>query len=289
MPNSTLLETTAETVRPVATAARRFDSRRVYTVLALAPLLYGAVRYLPPIGLACFVALAGGLALIELYQLCLSTSQRNQYVGIGLLGFIVLLIAPLFPAVMAPGLLATVVALLTLPLLGQGVLAESAKQASITLLGLLYIGLTLSYVVQTRMLPAGEWWLFFLLVVTWAGDTGAYYVGTLCGRHPLAPRISPKKSVEGLFGGLFCAAAVALLARWWFLPELSLVQSLVLAILLTGAGLWGDLVESAVKRAVGAKDSGAVLPGHGGMLDRLDSLLFSAPAFYYYVILIGRS
>jgi len=157
-----------------------------------------------------------------------------------------------------------------------------------TLFGVLYLGLTLSTLSMTRLLPLGEWLIFFLLLVTWASDTGAYIVGTLYGRHRLAPTISPKKTVEGLVGGLIGAIIVAYAARWWFLPEFSGLDCLVLAILLTITGLWGDLTESAMKRSVGMKDSGRILPGHGGMLDRLDSLLFTAPVFYYYVTLASR-
>jgi phosphatidate cytidylyltransferase len=110
----------------------------------------------------------------------------------------------------------------------------------------------------------------------------------LYGQRALAPRISPKKTVEGLAGGLVGATLVAYAARWTFVPEFSNIDTLVLALFLTLAGLWGDLVESAIKRGVGVKDSGDLLPGHGGMLDRLDSLLFTAPVFYYYVTFVGR-
>ena len=152
-----------------------------------------------------------------------------------------------------------------------------------TLFGVLYLGLPLGPLSMTRLLPQGEWLIFFLLLVTWVSDAGAYYVGTLYGRRRLAPRISPKKTVEGLVGGMIGAIITAYAVRWWFLPELAGLDCLVLAILLTITGLWGDLTESAMKRSVGIKDSGGILPGHGGMLDRLDSLLFTAPAFYYYI------
>jgi phosphatidate cytidylyltransferase len=157
-----------------------------------------------------------------------------------------------------------------------------------TLFGVLYLGLTLGPLSMTRLLPLGEWLILFLLLVTWASDTGAYYIGTVYGQHRLAPMISPKKTVEGLVGGLFSAIIIAYAAHWWFLPELSGLDCLVLAILLTITGLWGDLAESAMKRSVSIKDSGGILPGHGGMLDRLDSLLFTAPAFYYYVTMVSR-
>jgi phosphatidate cytidylyltransferase len=156
------------------------------------------------------------------------------------------------------------------------------------LFGVLYLGLTLGTLSMTRLLPLGEWLICFLLLVTWASDTGAYLVGTLYGRHRLAPTISPKKTVEGLVGGLIAAIIAGYAARWWFLPDLSGLDCLILATLLTLTGLWGDLTESAMKRSVGMKDTGGILPGHGGMLDRLDSLLFTAPVFYYYVTMASR-
>lgn len=136
--------------------------------------------------------------------------------------------------------------------------------------------------VSTRTLPGGEWLVLFLAVVTWASDTGAYYAGTLW-KHPLLPSISPKKTVEGVLGGLVLAVGVAFLAQQWFTSELSLADAVILGLLLTTVGLLGDLFESMIKRRTGVKDSGGILPGHGGMLDRLDSLLFTAPTFYYYV------
>lgn len=280
--------TNPEPAQTVQKVAARFDPRRVYTVLLVAPLLYAAIRYLPPLAFTCLVAVAGCLSLFELYRLCFQPGPQPLAMGIGLVGCVVLIAGPHYPNLTQPSLLVALIAILSIPLLVKMPLHESLKEGAIILTGLLYIGLTLSYLVMIRLLPQGEWLLFFLLLVTWAGDTGAYYVGTLCGQHALAPRISPKKTIEGLVGGLFGAMIIAYVARWWFLSDFSGMDCIVLAVLLTLAGLWGDLAESAVKRSVGIKDSGGLLPGHGGMLDRLDSLLFTAPAFYYYVTLIGR-
>lgn len=280
--------TNPEPAQTVRKAAARFDTRRIYTVLALGPLLYGAIRFLPPPAFTGLVAAAAGIALYELYRLLFQSSSRPLAVGIGLLGCTALIASPHQPEMVVPCLLAALAAVLSIPLVLNVSFADSFKAGALTLTGMLYIGLTSSYLVMTRLLPQGEWLIFFLLLVTWAGDTGAYYMGTLCGQRPLAPRISPKKTVEGLVGGLIGAMIIAFVARWWFLQDLSGLDCVILAALLTVAGLWGDLAESAVKRSVGAKDSGGVLPGHGGMLDRLDSLLFAAPAFYYYVTLISR-
>lgn len=280
--------TNREPAQTVHKAGARFDLRRIYTVLLVVPLLYGAIRYLPAAVFTGIVAVAAGLSLYELYRLCLPAASRSLSVGIGLLGCMALIVGPHQPALVPAGLLVAVVAVLSIPVLLEVPLADSLKEAALVVTGMLYIGLTLSFLVLLRLLQDGESLLFFLLLVTWAADTGAYYVGTLYGRRKLAPKISPKKTVEGLAGGFVGAAIVACVARWTFLAEFSLVDTLILAVLLTAAGVWGDLVESAIKRSAGVKDSGGLLPGHGGMLDRLDSLLFTAPAFYYYVTFMGR-
>jgi phosphatidate cytidylyltransferase len=273
---------------PVPTTASRFDPRRIYTILVLAPLVYAVIRYLPPLAFSGVVALAGGLALFEFYRMCFGDRSHSWLIGIGLTGFAALILGTHRPDILVPTLLATLIGIISVPLLSRTPLEQSLRDGAMTLFGVLYLGLTLGTLSMTRLLPQGEWLIFFLLLVTWASDTGAYYVGTLYGRHRLAPMISPKKTVEGLVGGLIGAIIVAYAARWWFLPELSSLDCLILATLLTITGLWGDLTESAMKRSVGMKDSGGILPGHGGMLDRLDSLLFTAPVFYYYVTMVSR-
>jgi phosphatidate cytidylyltransferase len=273
---------------PAPNAAPRFDPRRIYTILVLAPLLYAVIRYLPPFAFSGVVVLAGGLALFEFYRLCFSDRSHSWLIGVGLTGFALLILGTHQPDIIVPALLATLGGIMSVPLFSRAPLEQSLRNSAMTLFGVLYLGLTLSTLSMTRLLPQGEWLIFFLLLVTWASDTGAYYVGTLFGRHRLAPTISPKKTVEGLVGGLIGAIIVAYTARWWFLPELSGLDCLILGTLLTITGLWGDLAESAMKRSVGMKDSGGILPGHGGMLDRLDSLLFTAPVFYYYVTLASR-
>src|SRR6185295_11748482 len=133
-----------------------------------------------------------------------------------------------------------------------------------TILGVLYIPLLGSHLVMM------------------GGDTGAYYVGRALGKRKLAPSISPGKTWEGAFGGLAAALAMATLAHFWFFRELPLKYTLPLAALMTVVGIFGDLAESALKRGAGAKDAANLLPGHGGILDRLDSLLFNAPLIYYF-------
>jgi phosphatidate cytidylyltransferase len=258
---------------PVPTPARRFDVRRVYTALIGIPLVYAIIRYLPPWGLTLLVVTGGAIALLELTGLALGVTAlviiRSHW-------------ALPIDAILLSGLACVLLAMLW----SSNVITSRFHDAAVALFGPLYIGLTLSTLVSTRALPAGEWLIVFIALVTWASDIGAYYAGTLWGRHPLAPSISPKKSIEGLAGGLALAMVVALLTQVWLAPQLTMLHALVLGLLMTGTGLVGDLCESAIKRAVGVKDSGGILPGHGGMLDRLDSLLFTAPTFYYYVTLV---
>lgn len=158
--------------------------------------------------------------------------------------------------------------------------AYSPVDGAATLLGTLYVGL-LVYIYLLRTLDAGWTWTSFMLVTTWASDTCAYFTGRFLGRHRVAPALSPKKTVEGAVGGLTgsVAAAVVYHAADPFFPLISL---LVLGFLVGVAALLGDLVESAFKRQAGVKDASTLIPGHGGMLDRFDSMLFTAPLVYYF-------
>lgn len=262
---------------------RQFDLRRLYTALALIPAVYIIIVHLVPWALTLLLLVVGSIALLELYNLSFSSRISPLLLGVGLAGFGLTLIQSHFSFSSSELLVGS--ALVALATVSASAVSTTHRwnDALVILLGLLYVGFPLSTVVSSRSLPGGEWLVLFLAVVTWASDTGAYYVGTLWGKHPLLPSISPKKTVEGVLGGLILAVGVALLAQQWFASQLSLMDSLILGLLLTGMGLVGDLFESVIKRRTGVKDSGGILPGHGGMLDRLDSLLFTAPTFYYYV------
>jgi phosphatidate cytidylyltransferase len=155
-------------------------------------------------------------------------------------------------------------------------LESNLPELGLTGLGLLYCCVLLGFMV---LLPREA--VFVLFGIIWAGDSAAYYTGRLIGRHKLAPHISPNKTVEGAVGGLAASIIAGVLIGRWLLGEET--STLVAASLLTAiAGQIGDLAESAFKRSAGVKDSSALLPGHGGILDRLDSLLFAAPVFYLF-------
>lgn len=159
--------------------------------------------------------------------------------------------------------------------------------AGVTVLGVMYIAFLGGFLIATRVGFESHAYLsthllgYFFLVLM-GSDTGAYFAGRAFGKHKLAPTISPGKTVEGLVGGLVAAAAFAALATFWFFPELPYQYSIPLAIAMAAVGVLGDLAESAMKRGSKTKDAANILPGHGGILDRLDSLLLNAPILYYF-------
>jgi phosphatidate cytidylyltransferase len=167
---------------------------------------------------------------------------------------------------------------------------NATMELSLVFTGLLYVPLLLAHLQMLRGLPNGQQWVFLLMVIVMAGDTGAFYVGTAFGRRKLYPQVSPNKSVEGALGGLAGSVVGAVIARYTFFPELTPADSLATALALGILGQLGDLFESFLKRSFGVKDSGHIFPGHGGVLDRLDSVLFAAPAAFYYAtyIFAGR-
>lgn len=156
---------------------------------------------------------------------------------------------------------------------------------STTIFGILYIGWFFSFLTKIRLLDGGLGFLVTVLLITKSGDIGAYFIGTAFGKTPLLPRISPKKSLEGAVGGLVCSIAAAFLCEAFL--HLPLWHLILLGAAIGILGQLGDLSESLIKRDCGVKDSGNILPGMGGILDEIDSLLFTAPVFYIYLVLLS--
>jgi phosphatidate cytidylyltransferase len=152
------------------------------------------------------------------------------------------------------------------------------------ILGIVYIPLLLSFLVSIRRGPDGMTWIFVLLAIIFAGDISAYYVGSYLGRHKLNPAISPGKTVEGALGGLFGNLLVGSIGKFFFLPAISWGPAVLFFLAIGLSGQVGDLFESEFKRSSKIKDSGGLLPGHGGFLDRIDALLFAAPVAYLFKI-----
>jgi phosphatidate cytidylyltransferase len=152
--------------------------------------------------------------------------------------------------------------------------------------GIMYIPFLMSYFIALRMMDKGKEWIFFVLFLAFIGDIVALYAGKYFGKHKLAPFVSPGKTVEGLTGLVLGSTIACLIFSHYFLPEIPLTQVTILAFTGSIIGQLGDICESAIKRNYGLKDTSSILPGHGGILDRLDCLIFIAPFVYYYRIFI---
>jgi phosphatidate cytidylyltransferase len=161
--------------------------------------------------------------------------------------------------------------------------ADAPVQIAQMLTAFVYGSGGLTSLAAVRMLPEGGWWVVAALVITWGNDTSAYFFGRFLGKHKMYPEVSPNKTWEGFAGGMVGAVGFLFVMRQFFFPALTVVDCFALGILGSILGPVGDLSESMLKRAYGVKDSGRVIPGHGGMLDRIDALIFNAPLVLLYV------
>jgi phosphatidate cytidylyltransferase len=167
-------------------------------------------------------------------------------------------------------------------------LVEALPAAGISSSALLLVAFPLSFAVRLHGIPTfGPKILLFALAITWAADTTAYFVGRAIGKHPLAPHISPKKTWEGSIASMFGSLVVAYALSFWI--RIPLPHLLIMAAIGNIAGQMGDLLESAYKRSAGVKDSGGLLPGHGGILDRIDALILCIPVIWYYLVFVNPS
>lgn len=166
-------------------------------------------------------------------------------------------------------------------------LEDSLPSSAVAVLATTYVGMLGGSLIRLHNdFPEGYKLVFFLLLVVWLGDSGAYYVGKQFGKHKLSPRISPKKTIEGMAGGMTASIITAIVIHYTFFPKFPLLHAIIAGVILSFAGVIGDLAESMWKRSAAVKDSGTLLPGHGGFLDRFDSILFTAPILYCYWTLI---
>jgi len=253
--------------------------KRVLTALVLVPVGVYSALFAPWWIFAAVIALVSCLSFHEYATI------TQSFAPLGFVSGILVLLAPLpsIPLI----LVLTALAALCLPLAAPD-LKKAAGNPGMLVIGVLYIfgswrtGMLLHEIGRPPLhhLTAGRHWMMFALMVNWIGDTGAYYVGRRWGRHKLAPIVSPGKSWEGaiasaataiLFGAIYLPLAI---------PGVSVPLAALVGVVANAAGQLGDLAESGIKRGAGVKDSGSMLPGHGGMLDRLDSTLFTLPVVW---------
>jgi phosphatidate cytidylyltransferase len=239
-------------------------------------------------------ALALGAGLFEFFSM--KKLQLKADAAIGYLGAAAFFVAFLFDApAQAPELLIITLALFIILVLitqmfrFQADFSKMLTGVGVTILGVLYVAFLGGFLIsmrvgfETSLVPhLSTKLLVFFFLVGFGADTGAYYTGRALGKHKLVAKISPNKTWEGVAGGVSLSAAFAALASLTFFPELPYKFSIPLAVALCVIGILGDLAESAIKRGANVKDAASILPGHGGLLDRLDSLLFAAPFLYYF-------
>ena len=264
--------------------------KRILTALVLVPFLILIIGHTPPIYFSLLVAVSTSLALEEFFSISVKSGLEihrfwGHFFSLALLGTFYY-----SPHNQSPSFFVMTAAALTLMALGlrkADRLHQVLPGSSATFLGLLYIPVTLGLLLAVRLTHTiwgdGSRWIFFLLLVVWLGDTAAYYVGSTIGRNELSPKISPKKTIEGAVGGLLGSALGAYLGHKMFLPLAPLPHLLFLSWIVGAVSQIGDLCESALKRGAGVKDSSNLLPGHGGMLDRIDGVLFASPVIFGYI------
>jgi phosphatidate cytidylyltransferase len=258
---------------------------RVISAIVFAPLVL-AGTYL---GDGWFFALMVSLALIATYEYCQMAKREGYRLSLfwtSSLTLLLLVDAGYLRALEASPAIATLAVIATMLWFLFQDQPRTLINWALTWAGIGYIGILMSHAILLRNLPAtGFQWTILAVLVTWACDTSAYFTGRRLGRKPFLPRISPKKTWEGTIGGWLGAVIVS--GTVGYLLRLPVWHCLALGMILALAATGGDLVESMIKRQLNAKDSGTLIPGHGGVLDRIDSFLFVFPVAYYYVALLA--
>ncbi len=256
-------------------------AKRVGSAALFLPFFVWLVEYSPAWLFPAFVVLVGSVGQWEFTRM-FARSGSEVYPWLGLLAGVAITASFAVPGAGPAVLTLTVAAFLSQSLAKTGPSGPTWEPCALTFLGVVYVNWLLGYSLWLRALPHGADWIFLLVWVTWVGESTAYLVGTAVGRRRLSPRISPAKTVEGAVAQLLVSLPAALAGRWWFFPECSVKDALIVGLILGCIGQVGDLVESLLKRSAHTKDTGRLIPGHGGLLDRLDSLLFNTPALFYY-------
>jgi phosphatidate cytidylyltransferase len=263
---------------------------RVIVSIVFVPCIYiitrkGGYHFLALINLMIFIG------MLEFYNM-MEWKGIRPYKGIGVLCALALSWYVFFKNGVYANLLLTLVfiAIMCLELTRKN-RQMTIFHISTTIFGVIYVSFLGSHLLLLREFPmelnidygAGSTFVFLAFLSTWSGDTGAYIVGKSIGKHSLLPRVSAKKTIEGAIGGVLCSLAGALIAKHTFAPFLATWHAVVIGLIGAVFGQLGDLVESMLKRDAQVKDTSATLPGHGGVLDRFDSLLFTAPLIYYFL------
>jgi phosphatidate cytidylyltransferase len=256
---------------------------RIASAVVGLPLVGVLVLWRQPLGFALLALLIVVLGLYEFGQLTLAEARPRTRLVLVLVGTAFAVAVYLQPDRAFAFALAVIVVLGIDLLLGPGDIRTAPTRLALAVLGVFYVGgLLAAMPLLHRDVPSGHLWVATAIAVTFANDTGAYLFGRTLGRHKLAPAISPGKTIEGAVGGLLVGIAYMLVARATYFSALTLWDAVAIGVAAGVLGPTGDLLESLMKRAVGAKDSGRLIPGHGGILDRIDALLFVGAYVYLH-------
>ena len=254
---------------------------RILSAIVLLPIVVGTIWFLPPIGTLILGLIAAGLAFVEYVALAGHLGVRVP-AAVSLVATLATTVA-----MSRPGVPLDVVLIAAMITVGAMAVAtgrpgtERLRDTAGGLFPLLYLGIPIGALVAVRAISREA--VLVLIAIIVISDSGQYYAGRLFGRHALAPAISPKKTIEGAVGGFVAGIIAAIALGLWWLPGLAPGALALLGAAIVALGIVGDLFESLLKRSAGVKDSGSVIPGHGGMLDRIDSWLFAAPVYYVFL------
>ena len=255
---------------------------RILIGVTAIPVVVGVVYYGPPLLFLIFVAAVVLAAVYEYFAMIGRTGVKGFPIPGMVLSFLLLLSFYFEGRFFVEWGLVAGVSLFATWFIRETNVKIAINQIAYTLFGVLYVAGFGGYYLLIRSFEHGERLILFLFLIVWLGDIAAYYWGKNFGKNPLALTISPKKTVEGAVAGIIGSLMAGVVAQVWFLDQLAMVHCLLVALICGIIGQFGDLAESLLKRQVGVKDSSNLIPGHGGVLDRIDSLLFAGPVFYCY-------
>jgi phosphatidate cytidylyltransferase len=261
--------------------------KRVISGILFLPVFYLVTWELPPVYFVALVTVTVIMGQYEFYRM-VKARGANPHAVLGIVIGALLILESYYPVFRDSEkffMAASVMLIMVVRLFSRRPVAGAIEDTAHTLLGVFYVAVLFMFQIMIRMGQDGKQWLVFLYFIIWASDIGAYAIGIPFGKHRLYEKVSPKKSIEGFVGAIVLSAGMALICRVWFMQGISfgVAEAVGIALLLTVVGTVGDLAESLLKRASGVKDSGGIIPGHGGILDRMDSMLFAAPVMYYYL------
>lgn len=264
--------------------------QRIITGIVLIPAVVMLVLNAPYLWLSVVVSIITLIALWEYNSFVIDDSISSGKVTerAGLVTILLGVFVPAFYSVYGAGslfpyLIFSLLVIVLVSAIGRESLKGSITEASLRFFGIVYIAVTLSHMIALSAIENGRLWLLVILIIVWANDTFAYFGGRLIGKNKLAPSISPGKTIEGAVIGLLGGILSGFAFDYYYSIFANPIDIIVVTLGVGVLSIIGDLVESILKRSAGVKDSGSILPGHGGLLDRIDSLIFVIPAVYYYV------